>query len=88
MDWEPHLTPSPEWPYIAPRVEFVLSGFDNEKFVFIFLQVPMQLASKDGVRDVHGAECKKCGTRVYPPEVENLKEHGRLHLAVELAKRP
>lgn len=75
-----------EWPYIAPRVEFVLSGFANEKHVFAFEQVSMNYSTGGEVTGGHAAQCIKCGTQLVP-ERENLREHGRLHLAVELAKR-
>lgn len=81
-----------EWPYIAPRVEFMLSGFANEKHLFMFEQVPMKYTApitetnKEGVITGHGARCAKCGT-VFVPTDGNLKDHGRLHLAVDMATR-
>lgn len=76
------------WPYQSPRVEFVLSGFDNEKYVYAFER--SEITSSNGPfappEPVEFAKCLKCGTYVDPDRTA-LLWHGQLHLAVELAKR-
>jgi hypothetical protein len=81
------LSERTEWPFGASRVEFLISGFADEKFLFAFERTPIKRTCAVGVEDADYAKCGKCGTHVFPKE-EALREHGRLHVAVEIARRP
>lgn len=75
------------WPYQSQRIEFVLSGFDNEKRVYAFEYALVANSSAFcPPEDLDMAQCLKCGTYI-DPERTALLWHGQLHLAVELAKR-
>lgn len=77
------------WPYESPRVEFVLSGFNNEKHVYAFEREEITAASSPftAPAPIEVARCLKCGTYIDPDDPTALRWHGHLHLAVELAKR-
>lgn len=77
--------------WLAPRREFFLSGFGDTKHAFAFdaKLIGVKVSNYYGIgysdRAQLMAVCAKCG-HAGETDDESMREHARLHLAVDLAK--